>query len=183
MSCWTAEVSRSTNINTVTGWAQLSLPMFPPQCDATGRIFGPVLVCLQVATLDDAISLVNQNHDGNGTCIFTLSGSTARYFQSNIDVGQVEQRQRANPGAPSHVLLHGLQREYPGRRELLWQVGCCLLHANQNCDQSLEEGRGAGEGMQDHPLTCPRTINDGLINHTRALNLRAPFKSIVMKTA
>ena len=53
------------------------------------EIFGPVLVCLQASTLDDAISLINNNPYGNGTCIFTSSGPTARYFQSNIDVGQV----------------------------------------------------------------------------------------------
>ncbi|HEX7893380.1 MAG TPA: CoA-acylating methylmalonate-semialdehyde dehydrogenase [Terriglobales bacterium] len=53
------------------------------------EIFGPVLVVLQVATLDDAIALVNSNPFGNGVGLFTQSGAAARKFQSEIDVGQV----------------------------------------------------------------------------------------------
>ena len=53
------------------------------------EIFGPVLVLVNVDTLDDAIALVNANPYGNGTGIFTQSGATARKFQNEIDVGQV----------------------------------------------------------------------------------------------
>lgn len=53
------------------------------------EIFGPVLVCLQVQTLDEAIQLINSNRFGNGTAIFTESGVAARKFQSEIEVGQV----------------------------------------------------------------------------------------------
>ena len=53
------------------------------------EIFGPVLVVLQVATLDEAIALVNRNPFGNGVGLFTQSGAAARKFQSEIDVGQV----------------------------------------------------------------------------------------------
>lgn len=53
------------------------------------EIFGPVLVCLQVPTLDDAIDIINNNPYGNGCAIFTSHGSVARYFTSNVDVGQV----------------------------------------------------------------------------------------------
>jgi malonate-semialdehyde dehydrogenase (acetylating) / methylmalonate-semialdehyde dehydrogenase len=53
------------------------------------EVFGPVLVALDVDTLDDAISLVNANPYGNGTAIFTASGAAARKFQHEIDVGQV----------------------------------------------------------------------------------------------
>ena len=53
------------------------------------EIFGPVLVCLTVDTLDEAIALINKNRYGNGTAIFTNSGSVARKFQDEIDVGQV----------------------------------------------------------------------------------------------
>lgn len=55
----------------------------------TEEIFGPVLVCLNVATLDDAISLINANEYGNGTAIFTRSGATATKFQKEIEAGQV----------------------------------------------------------------------------------------------
>jgi malonate-semialdehyde dehydrogenase (acetylating)/methylmalonate-semialdehyde dehydrogenase len=53
------------------------------------EIFGPVLVVLNVATLDDAIALVNSNPFGNGVGLFTQSGAAARKFQSEIDIGQV----------------------------------------------------------------------------------------------
>jgi len=55
----------------------------------TEEIFGPVLICLEVETLDDAISLINNNAYGNGTAIFTTSGANARKYQHEIDVGQV----------------------------------------------------------------------------------------------
>jgi malonate-semialdehyde dehydrogenase (acetylating)/methylmalonate-semialdehyde dehydrogenase len=53
------------------------------------EIFGPVLVVLRVATLDEAIALVNQNPYGNGTAIFTGSGRAARKFEHEIQVGMV----------------------------------------------------------------------------------------------
>jgi len=55
----------------------------------TEEIFGPVLICLNVPTLDDAIKLINQNQYGNGTAIFTTNGAIARKYQHEIDVGQV----------------------------------------------------------------------------------------------
>ncbi|KAJ5168159.1 Methylmalonate-semialdehyde dehydrogenase [Penicillium canariense] len=53
------------------------------------EIFGPVLVCLNVETLDDAINLINANEYGNGAAIFTRSGSTASRFQKDIEAGQL----------------------------------------------------------------------------------------------
>ena len=53
------------------------------------EIFGPVLCSLEVDTLDDAISLINENPYGNGTAIFTTNGASARKFTEQIDVGQV----------------------------------------------------------------------------------------------
>jgi len=53
------------------------------------EIFGPVLGLLHVNSLDNAISLVNQNKYGNMACIFTASGSAARRFRSEAEVGDV----------------------------------------------------------------------------------------------
>lgn len=53
------------------------------------EIFGPVLVCLNVDTIDDAIDLINKNEYGNGTAIFTRSGATAETFRKHIEAGQV----------------------------------------------------------------------------------------------
>ena len=55
----------------------------------TTEIFGPVMVIVGVNTLDEAITLINNNPFGNGTGIFTQSGAVAHKFQSEIDVGQV----------------------------------------------------------------------------------------------
>ncbi|MFI8744446.1 CoA-acylating methylmalonate-semialdehyde dehydrogenase [Pseudomonas sp. NPDC077186] len=53
------------------------------------EIFGPVLVCLEVASLEEAIELVNASPYGNGTSIFTRSGGAARHYQHAVQVGQV----------------------------------------------------------------------------------------------
>lgn len=53
------------------------------------EIFGPVLCCMTVDTLEEAIALVNRNPYGNGTSIFTSSGAAARKYQHEIEVGQV----------------------------------------------------------------------------------------------
>jgi malonate-semialdehyde dehydrogenase (acetylating)/methylmalonate-semialdehyde dehydrogenase len=53
------------------------------------EIFGPVLVVLRAQTLDEAIQVVNSNPYGNGTAIFTRSGSAARRYQNEIEVGMV----------------------------------------------------------------------------------------------
>jgi len=53
------------------------------------EIFGPVLNCLCVDTMEEAIEIINACQYGNGTAIFTNSGAAARHFQHNIDVGQV----------------------------------------------------------------------------------------------
>ena len=53
------------------------------------EIFGPVLVCMEVDTLEQAIKLVNASPYGNGTSIFTRSGGAARHYQHAVEVGQV----------------------------------------------------------------------------------------------
>ena len=53
------------------------------------EIFGPVLVCLSVSILDDAIAIINANDYGNGAAVFTRSGSTAARFQKDVEAGQI----------------------------------------------------------------------------------------------
>ncbi|ARP80870.1 methylmalonate-semialdehyde dehydrogenase (CoA acylating) [Bordetella genomosp. 8] len=55
----------------------------------TEEIFGPVLCVTGVDTLEDAVDFINANPNGNGVALFTQDGGAARYFQNNIDVGQV----------------------------------------------------------------------------------------------
>ncbi|KAK7747714.1 aldehyde dehydrogenase (NADP(+)) ald6 [Diatrype stigma] len=53
------------------------------------EVFGPVLVCLNAATLDEAVALINRNEYGNGTAVFTRSGSAAAAFRRGVEAGQV----------------------------------------------------------------------------------------------
>ncbi len=53
------------------------------------EIFGPVLCVVRVASLQQAISLVDNHEYGNGACIFTRDGETARYFSDQVKVGMV----------------------------------------------------------------------------------------------
>ncbi len=53
------------------------------------EIFGPVLLAVEAETLDDAIQMTNANPFGNGSCIFTTSGSAARKYTHEVDIGQV----------------------------------------------------------------------------------------------
>ncbi|GIL29976.1 CoA-acylating methylmalonate-semialdehyde dehydrogenase [Actinocatenispora comari] len=53
------------------------------------EVFGPVLVVLRAATLDEAIALVNANPYGNGAAIFTGSGAAARRFGREVTAGMV----------------------------------------------------------------------------------------------
>lgn len=53
------------------------------------EIFGPVLCVVRVQSLDEAIDLIDSHEYGNGTCIFTRDGETARHFSDRIEVGMV----------------------------------------------------------------------------------------------
>ena len=53
------------------------------------EIFGPVLCVMRVQSLDEAMSIINRHEYGNGACIFTRDGATARYFSDHIQVGMV----------------------------------------------------------------------------------------------
>jgi malonate-semialdehyde dehydrogenase (acetylating) / methylmalonate-semialdehyde dehydrogenase len=55
----------------------------------TEEIFGPVLVCLNVEAIDEAIDLINANPYGNGAAIFTRSGATATRSQKEMEAGQL----------------------------------------------------------------------------------------------
>jgi malonate-semialdehyde dehydrogenase (acetylating) / methylmalonate-semialdehyde dehydrogenase len=53
------------------------------------EIFGPVLSVLRVPRFQQALDLVNEHEFGNGTCIFTRDGDTARAFANQVKVGMV----------------------------------------------------------------------------------------------
>lgn len=53
------------------------------------EIFGPVLLCMEAQSLEDATEIVNKNPYGNGASVFTNSGSSAAWFQKNVEAGQI----------------------------------------------------------------------------------------------
>jgi malonate-semialdehyde dehydrogenase (acetylating)/methylmalonate-semialdehyde dehydrogenase len=53
------------------------------------EIFGPVLGCVRVKDLAEAINLINAHEFGNGVSCFTRDGNVAREFSRRIQVGMV----------------------------------------------------------------------------------------------
>jgi malonate-semialdehyde dehydrogenase (acetylating) / methylmalonate-semialdehyde dehydrogenase len=56
---------------------------------ARTEVFGPVLSLVQVADVDAALELVNSSAYGNQACLFTRSGSAARKFRYEAQVGNI----------------------------------------------------------------------------------------------
>lgn len=53
------------------------------------EIFGPVLVAMEAADLDEAIAIANNNKWGNGTALFTTNGVSARKYTYQVDASQI----------------------------------------------------------------------------------------------
>jgi malonate-semialdehyde dehydrogenase (acetylating)/methylmalonate-semialdehyde dehydrogenase len=53
------------------------------------EIFGPVLACVRVKDLAEAVKLVNDHEYGNGVACFTSDGGVAREFARRVQVGMV----------------------------------------------------------------------------------------------
>ena len=53
------------------------------------EIFGPVLSCVRVKDLAEAVNLVNEHEYGNGVACYTSDGNVAREFSRQVQVGMV----------------------------------------------------------------------------------------------
>tara|TARA_B100000989_G_C19524666_1_gene466092 strand:+ start:1703 stop:3214 length:1512 start_codon:yes stop_codon:yes gene_type:complete len=53
------------------------------------EIFGPVLQIINVNSFEEGIRVINKNKYGNGCCIFTSNGKSARTFSDSVDIGMV----------------------------------------------------------------------------------------------
>ena len=53
------------------------------------EIFGPVLSVVRVNSMPEAMDLIDGHEYGNGACIFTRDGETARYFGDHVNTGMV----------------------------------------------------------------------------------------------
>ena len=65
----------------------------------TTEIFGPVIVVLKAASLDDAITIINNLEYGNGASIYTQNGYYARKFKLETECGMIG----INVGIPAPV--------------------------------------------------------------------------------
>jgi malonate-semialdehyde dehydrogenase (acetylating) / methylmalonate-semialdehyde dehydrogenase len=112
------------------------------------EIFGPVLVCLNAETLEDAIDLVNANPYGNGVAMFTNSGATARRFVKDIEAGQIGVNVPIPVPLPMWSFT-GNKGSFLGgntcrvslsddRYKLLWQGRIELFHSDENSDKFME---------------------------------------------
>jgi malonate-semialdehyde dehydrogenase (acetylating)/methylmalonate-semialdehyde dehydrogenase len=53
------------------------------------EIFGPVLACVRVKDLAEAVQLVNEHEFGNGVACYTSDGHVAREFARRVQIGMV----------------------------------------------------------------------------------------------
>ena len=53
------------------------------------EIFGPVLCLVRAKTANDAMRIINDSQYGNGTCIFTRDGYSARTYANEVEAGMV----------------------------------------------------------------------------------------------
>lgn len=53
------------------------------------EIFGPVLCVVRVDSLEEALSMIDENPYGNGASIFTRDGGAAEHFASRVEAGMV----------------------------------------------------------------------------------------------
>jgi malonate-semialdehyde dehydrogenase (acetylating)/methylmalonate-semialdehyde dehydrogenase len=67
------------------------------------EIFGPVLSCVRVHDLKEAVELINAHEFGNGVSCFTRDGNVAREFSRRIQVGMVG----VNVPIPVPMAWHG----------------------------------------------------------------------------
>ena len=65
------------------------------------EVFGPVLSMMNPKNLEQAISWINQLNYGNGSSIFTQSGSAAKNFKSNVNCGMIG----INVGVPAPMSM------------------------------------------------------------------------------
>lgn len=66
------------------------------------EIFGPVLSIVRCASLDEAMSLINEHEYGNGAVIYTSDGEAARRFTRTVSAGMIG----VNVAIPVPVAYH-----------------------------------------------------------------------------
>ena len=87
---WTAAGQRRSRMKTARFvGATIFDRVQPDMALFTDEIFGPVLSMLHVDTLDDAITLIENQRYGNAASIFTQDGAAAREFRYRAPTGNI----------------------------------------------------------------------------------------------
>ncbi|MEP7311432.1 MAG: CoA-acylating methylmalonate-semialdehyde dehydrogenase [Pseudomonadota bacterium] len=107
------------------------------------EIFGPVLCCVRVATLDQAIDVVNGHEYGNGVACYTRDGHTAREFARRVEVGMVG----INVPIPVPMAWHGFggwKKSLFGDMHAYGEEGVRFYTRQKSVMQRWPEGSGPG---------------------------------------
>ncbi len=103
------------------------------------EIFGPVLSVMRVPNFQKALNLVNDHEYGNGVCIFTRDGDTARAFANQVKVGMVG----INVPIPVPMAFHsfgGWKRSLFGDHNVHGMEGVRFYTPRQDSDRPLAHG-------------------------------------------
>ena len=118
------------------------------------EIFGPVLVCVRVANLEEALALVNNHEFANGVSCFTEDGHTAREFGRQVQVGMVG----INVPIPVPMAWHGFggwKRSLFGDMHIYGEEGVRFYTRQKSIMQRWPDsiGKGAEFAMPTTALT------------------------------
>lgn len=106
----------------------------------TEEIFGPVLVCLNVDTTDEAIALINANPYGNGAITFTCSGTTATRFRKEIEGGQLGTNVPIPVPLPMFSFTGNKKSVAGGGASNFMESRESTLYAVEDCHKFVESG-------------------------------------------
>ena len=107
------------------------------------EIFGPVLSCVRVPDLKEAVDLINAHEFGNGVACFTRDGNVAREFSRRIEVGMVG----INVPIPVPMAWHGFggwKRSLFGAMNAYGEEGVRFYTRQKSIMQRWPESIGQG---------------------------------------
>ena len=107
------------------------------------EIFGPVLCCVRVDGLAEAVQLVNAHEFGNGVACYTRDGHVAREFARRIEVGMVG----INVPIPVPMAWHGFggwKRSLFGDMHAYGEEGVRFYTRQKSIMQRWPEATGQG---------------------------------------
>ena len=109
------------------------------------EIFGPVLSCVRVKDLAEAVKLVNEHEFGNGVACYTSDGNVAREFARQVQVGMVG----INVPIPVPMAWHGFggwKRSLFGDMHAYGEEGVRFYTRQKSVMQRWPDSSASGHG-------------------------------------